>query len=425
MILSSFSVKNLFDLYSYEFSLGEKQNLFMITGPNGYGKTTILSIINSLSIENIYFFYLLTFDEIQIGLRNNTTIKIISNLIEEDNDSDRDERVVSEKQIDFLWIQEGKLVNKFTLNKRNIKKSVRSIGFYKGTQPNVNNIRSESFIDFIKSNPQVFEYIAKEQGQEQFLLLLNSLSSTFITAQRIHPIIKNINGNIANKTTIGEVVRKLQEKMQLDYIQYLRKSQSIDTKFIDVLLSTSLIYEEAEYNEKAILLEKQIENLSEFGLVSNIKIKAYDKNDAKILTAYLNDFSEKIEVYAKTAEKLRLFSSLLRKKSFSHKQVSFSPEYGLRIITEREEFLDVNRLSSGEQNEIIMLYNFIFEVSDKTVLLIDEPENSLHVAWQKEFIEDIEEITALKNIQTIIATHSPQIIGERWKDCFDLYEQCK
>ena len=69
-----------------------------------------------------------------------------------------------------------------------------------------------------------------------------------------------------------------------------------------------------------------------------------------------------------------------------------------------------------------MLYRFIFGISNGSILLIDEPEISLHVSWQLDFLNDIEEILREKNMQVIIATHSPQIINEHWDNCFDFYE---
>ena len=85
--------------------------------------------------------------------------------------------------------------------------------------------------------------------------------------------------------------------------------------------------------------------------------------------------------------------------------------------------IDLENLSSGEQNEIIILYKLIFDVPSDIILLIDEPEISLHVIWQEEFMTDLEEIAKVRQQQMIIATHSPQIIGNRWKLCYDLTER--
>ena len=58
-----------------------------------------------------------------------------------------------------------------------------------------------------------------------------------------------------------------------------------------------------------------------------------------------------------------------------------------------------------------MVYNLIFDTRADTLILIDEPEISLHVAWQKKFLSDIRRIIKLNNVDIMLATHSPQIIG--------------
>lgn len=45
-------------------------------------------------------------------------------------------------------------------------------------------------------------------------------------------------------------------------------------------------------------------------------------------------------------------------------------------------------------------------------MLIDEPELSLHVAWQKRFLPDLLEIVATAGFDVLIATHSPYIVGD-------------
>ena len=59
MRISVFCVKGLFGEFDYEFNIKPDQNIFLLTGPNGYGKTTILRIVKELSRKNLYFFYLL------------------------------------------------------------------------------------------------------------------------------------------------------------------------------------------------------------------------------------------------------------------------------------------------------------------------------------------------------------------------------
>ena len=82
----------------------------------------------------------------------------------------------------------------------------------------------------------------------------------------------------------------------------------------------------------------------------------------------------------------------------------------------------MSQLSSGEKHEIIVFYNLIFKTEDNTLLLIDEPEISLHISWQKKFTEDLLRIIQYKKLNVIVATHSPEIIGGFWENQIDLGE---
>ena len=70
----------------------------------------------------------------------------------------------------------------------------------------------------------------------------------------------------------------------------------------------------------------------------------------------------------------------------------------------------------------VLLYELLFKVEPGALVLIDEPEISLHVAWQKEFLKDILSVIAVQRINVILATHSPQIINDRWDLTVDLEE---
>jgi predicted ATP-binding protein involved in virulence len=76
--------------------------------------------------------------------------------------------------------------------------------------------------------------------------------------------------------------------------------------------------------------------------------------------------------------------------------------------------LEPGLLSSGEQHELVILYELLFRVRENSIILIDEPEISLHVVWQHEFLKDLGQIAALSQFHALVATHSPQIISDRW-----------
>jgi predicted ATP-dependent endonuclease of OLD family len=70
--------------------------------------------------------------------------------------------------------------------------------------------------------------------------------------------------------------------------------------------------------------------------------------------------------------------------------------------------IGLQSLSSGEKH----ILRILFEVmgSGRSSLIIDEPELSLHIDWQRELIKAIMELNP--ELQLIVATHSPEIMAE-------------
>ncbi|OEZ98156.1 AAA family ATPase [Duganella sp. HH101] len=67
-------------------------------------------------------------------------------------------------------------------------------------------------------------------------------------------------------------------------------------------------------------------------------------------------------------------------------------------------------LSSGQWNWLSSLAGLTLELQDYSLVLIDEPENSLHPSWQREYIQVLSEVMNSRNhCHAVIATHSPFI----------------
>ena len=73
--------------------------------------------------------------------------------------------------------------------------------------------------------------------------------------------------------------------------------------------------------------------------------------------------------------------------------------------------ISIDDISTGEKTLLSkVLYLYIKEIKD-SVILIDEPELSLHPRWQSQVLKLYENFAKENNCQIIIATHSPHIIG--------------
>ncbi len=76
--------------------------------------------------------------------------------------------------------------------------------------------------------------------------------------------------------------------------------------------------------------------------------------------------------------------------------------------------LSLDTLSSGEKHLLVMFYKLLFQTEKGSVVLIDEPEISLHVSWQQKIGAVLTDICRLRDLQVLVATHSPQIIHDMW-----------
>ena len=75
---------------------------------------------------------------------------------------------------------------------------------------------------------------------------------------------------------------------------------------------------------------------------------------------------------------------------------------------------DINELSSGEKQLFLRTLAIRMLNPENSIILIDEPELSLHPKWQQRIVDVYRKIG--KNNQIIIATHSPHILGSVRKE---------
>ena len=104
----------------------------------------------------------------------------------------------------------------------------------------------------------------------------------------------------------------------------------------------------------------------------------------------------------------------------SGKQLQFGETGSIEILLPNGERGDVGQLSSGERQLFVLLTHLAFnrKTKEADVLIIDEPELSLHLKWQQRFVDAISATSP--STQVILATHSPAIIGQYRKKCVSL-----
>ena len=122
-------------------------------------------------------------------------------------------------------------------------------------------------------------------------------------------------------------------------------------------------------------------------------------------------------------DKERIFASLqLYEKTvnsfFYDKSIKVDRNGILNIKSPSPSELNWRLLSSGEKQILILLTQALLKFDEPVVYIADEPELSLHVTWQERLLESL--VALGGQMQVIVATHSPDIVGRFHDKAIDL-----
>ena len=112
-------------------------------------------------------------------------------------------------------------------------------------------------------------------------------------------------------------------------------------------------------------------------------------------------------------KQLSLFEELINQKpGLTDKDIFIDRDTGdikVKMFGRDDVLLPIEKLSSGEKNWLLLHFYLIFFTNNNSILLIDEPEVSMHPEWLINFVDNCKMIFEDKEVQIIIATHSPSI----------------
>ncbi len=174
--------------------------------------------------------------------------------------------------------------------------------------------------------------------------------------------------------------------------------------------------------EKAESLSKRSTTFSRFGLVTSLRIRkllpdlkgvsAQKKGViTQVLSPYIRSFEARLDALEKLREALDTFSEIFS-RFYQHKKLSINMERGIRIeLSHGEDSIDPEVLSSGEKQLLLLFCNVMLARSRPSVFIIDEPELSLNIKWQRELVSALMACVRGCDVQFLIATHSLEMIA--------------
>ena len=436
MRLKRLKVTGLFGLFNHDVKFDLDSRITLIHAPNGYGKTVILRIIRAFFGGSLKTFRDYEYNEIILELDDSTSVIISQPSAQPELDLDVRQRTRNSYRIIY---NDGHSENEFDSEKSQLESGrwIMSSSMIERYVPYVTRLGASRWLDH-RSRRQIttaevynlYSDFLPSRAQQQVHLpewlskLRGSINCRLIDTQRLQTRSKKenmaqvdeLNGSTA-KIYSSELAKELSGLLANSAIEAQRLDQTFPSRILRRLASDEPVPNEDELRKKLDGLISKRSRLASVGLLDArttddfLSHDRFDDNTRRVFDVYVGDTSRKLSVYDGMLAKLELFKSLLNSR-LQFKKVSFNKDTGFEFMDMLGRNIAPEHLSSGEQHELVLSFDLLFNSTKNNLILIDEPEISLHIAWQKRFIHDLRSIIELTGIDTVLCTHSPQLIGD-------------
>lgn len=428
------------------FDIEFKEDLTLLVGLNGSGKTTILNIISSMALGDISFIKKYIFSSVELFYTSNQNEKKLNSI-----------KIIidDEGNCNLFWGKYCIYLCSFVSDDRTTTKEEFFDGNNKLTAI-LENIRKELNMFYLplSRNTQFLEEKYNKWESKHLENKNQYLNNKFLLLDQDKSSINSIDNSLVN---INKIVKEYQRKtgIELEELNTEMNREMLQSFFSyeENMFSTSTIENMKKFQEIDIHdLKNAIREMKFFNEVFDDKIdnfvkkinegyKKYDnwqlnKNNKKnkvILDNYIMDFMGNMpqiskimkwyEIIQDTNTKKEKLQSNIKKfleitNTFlkeSNKELVLNDKEGTILFIQSnfssKKEITLDKLSSGEKQIVIFFAYLIFEVNSKNkgIYIIDEPELSLHISWQMNFAKSILEVAP--NVQLIFATHSAEIAG--------------
>ncbi|MDR6392255.1 AAA family ATPase [Paraburkholderia phenoliruptrix] len=452
-------VTGLFGLYNHKIDLNLQERVTIIHGPNGVGKTMLLKLVAALfsgrlvELARTHFstFTVTLTDASILGFEREEREFVDEEGVESDQPRqqylfERSVRAKSEKRpprivIRAFAIADGRREEAELGALPNKSSSARLASFIDSETPWLYRMGPDQWMDreykeYLTAYQVIERYSdrlpTRYQGKlfkepELVRNLRRKVKVHFIETQRLLKLsIQEAEWarHNADRTVVSMVksyASELKEKVSATLANYGKGSQTLDQSFPWRLLHGDQPRVPVdELKRRMVDLEKKRDYLKKIGLLADdnsypFDVNAIDSLDSTrldVLALYVSDTQSKLSVLDNLSERVYLLLDIVNKK-FRNKSISLDKQEGLKAVSSTGASLDLDALSSGEQHELVLIYDLLFRVDPDTLVLLDEPELSLHLTWQKQFLQDLLNIVEATRFDAIVATHSPFIVGDR------------
>lgn len=441
--LEYIKITGLFGLHNIKLEFDNEVNIYI--GENGLGKTTILNCIYYILTKRYDKLSEIDFNEINVKFKCEELISIDINDINKYNNRISRRRVYDE---DIFFIISD-IFNNYNIDNYNIEEKIEiaTIKLYNITRMPLNMCR-RAVLDYtntgrININTKKGDYRKIEQLNKKLDELIDQRIIYLTTYRRIeNDFSKSLRkgGDFLNNDNLIRFGMSDVEKSIENILNLIREnSRESFNKMTSVLLKQyssfdginkmHLSYTEIDMDMLKIILDRLGNEIAE---VDKKKILSLLENKDIYKEKYLhllNLIIKLIENYEKQKiydEKINKFvntcNKYLKDKHFIYNKSELKLDVKLDVYGVEDTTIELSKLSSGEK-QIVSLFSQLYLENDKdSILIIDEPELSISMKWQRMLLPDIMRSDNCKLLLTV--THSPFIFENEFDNYANEMRNC-
>lgn len=452
-------VKGLFGMFDHDIQLNQDSRITIIHGPNGVGKTVLMRLVHGLFNYDYAYIGSVPFEMLWIDYEDGTIVKVKGIARKDDRrkvtslhitcigESRETDTAFTPLIADDAWLD--KQIEALRPDLTSVKVPWARPSWYwvalGGLEAQDSQVRTRAAV--LREIPDLHErtygeipawFVKIQRQTSSRLLLADRLVCEEMDDEMWWAVYFSSSNNDPNRQFYPSP-RDSVSDIRYDFSMRIRSAFGKSKEFEKLRPNgfQELEYEARELTSTLEALDKVIcemnRTLEEVSIKASLQVSsalAADhegyKREREYLFERLQLTSKKLEL----ASAADLFIDIINER-FLFKSMEFfavpSEDHSddkhlvcFRFVVDsalkddKRETIPDSQLSSGEQHLLTLYYRLLFEVEPNSLVMIDEPELSINVVWQRNFLKDLQRIIELRKFDVVIATHSLEIINDKW-----------